>query len=120
MERNSFDIEADEERAFYDSLDIAEMHTLIYERKFGRTGAFWQSLRARTTLPQSAWVLMEMLERRSVNRDARVQAANVLLHLLDSHDWSAETLADDRVPDFEDRLRELRRLVNERIRATMG
>ncbi len=112
-----FEVEAREERAYYDELSIAELHALIHERNFGRAGMLWQSLRERSTLPTSGWVLMELLERRSVNRDARTQAAGVLLHLADSHDWSAEVLADDADPEFENRLREVRRKVNERIRA---
>jgi hypothetical protein len=116
----AFEVEAREERAYYDSLSIAEMHALIHERNFGRTGAFWQSLRERTTLPASAWVLLELLERRSVNREARTQAAGVLLQLADSHEWSAEALADDTDSEFEDRLRELRRVINGRIRAMTG
>jgi hypothetical protein len=112
-----FEREAREERAYYDSLSIADLHSLIHERSFGRTGALWQSLRERTTLAQSAWVLLELLERRSVSRDARTGAAGVLLRLADTHDWTAEALADETDPDFESRLRELRRVVNERIRA---
>lgn len=112
-----FEAEARAERAYYDRLSVAELHGLIHERNFGRTGMLWHSLRERTTLVQSAWSLLELLERRSVNREARAGAAGVLLHLLDSHDWSAEALADDTHPEFENRLRELRRLVNERLRA---
>jgi len=41
----------------------------------------------------------------------------VLLALADCHDWSPEALADDTDPEFEFRLRELRRVINERIRA---
>lgn len=104
----------------YDSLSITELHMLIHERSFGRTGMLWQSLRERTTLLASAWVLIELLERRSVSRDARASAAGVLLQLADSHEWSAEALADDADPEFESRLRELRRVVNERIRKMMG
>jgi hypothetical protein len=117
---NPFEQEAREERAYYDSLSIAELHALIHERNFGRTGMLWQSLRERTTLLASAWVLLELLERRSVNREARAQAAGVLLQLADSHDWPAEALANDADPEFEDRLRALRRVVNERIRAMTG
>ena len=100
----------------YDGLSVAELHTLIHERSFGRTGVLWESLRERTTLIASAWVLLELLERRSVNRAARTSAAGVLLQLADSHDWSADVLADDSDPEFEKRLRELRRMVNKRIR----
>ncbi len=113
---NSFADEARAERGFYDNLDIAELHALIHERQFGRTGMLWQSLRARTTLPTSAWVLLELLERRTVNKSVREQAASVLLQWVDSHEWSADTLADDADPEFEARLREVRRTVNERIR----
>ncbi len=113
----SFENEAREERAFYDSLSISEIHALIHERKFGRTGMLWQSLRDRSTLVQSAWVLLELLERRSVDRDSRRQAAGVLLHLLDSHEWSPEVLSDDHDPEFESRMRELRNAVNSKIRA---
>jgi hypothetical protein len=120
MSQTPFEVEAREERAMYDELSIAELHALIHERSFGRTGMLWQSLRERTTLTASAWPLLELLERRSVNRDARAGAAGVLLHLADSHDWSAETLADDADPEFEMRLREVRRMVNERIRAMTG
>jgi len=104
----------------YDELSIAELHALIHERSFGRTGMLWQSLRERTTLPASAWPLLELLERRSVNRDARASAAGVLLQLADSHEWSAEALANDADPEFENRLREVRRMVNERIRVITG
>jgi hypothetical protein len=113
----TFETEAREERAYYDSLAISEIHALIHERKFGRTGMLWQSLRDRSTLVQSAWVLLELLERRSVDRDSRRQAAGVLLYLLDSHDWSPEALSDDRDPDFESRMREVRNAVNSKIRA---
>ncbi len=51
----TFETEAREERAFYDSLSISEIHALMHERKFGRTGMLWQSLRERGTLVQSAW-----------------------------------------------------------------
>ncbi|MFC1465079.1 MAG: hypothetical protein ACFLMY_09545 [Candidatus Brachytrichaceae bacterium NZ_4S206] len=112
-----FEAEAREERAYYDSLSIADLHALIHERRFGRTGMFWQSLRERATLLTSGWTLLELLERRSVSREARTQAAGVLLHLADCHDWSAEALADDHDPEFEARLRELRRVINARIRA---
>ena len=117
MTPSSFENEAREERAFYDSLSISEIHVLIHERKFGRTGMLWQCLRDRSTLVQSAWVLLELLERRSVDRDSRRQAAGVLLYLLDSHEWSPEALSDDRAPDFEAHLRELRNAVNSKIRA---
>ncbi len=116
----AFEDDARMERARYDSLSVSEIHSLIHERKFGRTGMLWQSLRERTTLLASAWVLLELLERRSVNRETRTQAAGVLLQLAGSHDWPAEALADDADPMFEDRLRELRRLVNERIRVMTG
>jgi hypothetical protein len=112
----SFETEAREERVFYDSLGMSEIHALIHERKFGRTGMLWQSLRERTTLVQSAWVLLELLERRSVDRDIRRQGAGVLLHLLDSHEWSPEALSDDGNPDFEKRLREMRNAVSSKIR----
>lgn len=112
-----FEAEARDERAYYDGLSIAGLHALIHERRFGRTGAFWQSLRERATLLTSGWTLLELLERRSVSREARVQAASVLLHLADCHDWSAEALADDHDPEFEARLRELRRVINARLRA---
>ncbi len=113
----AFEIEAREERAYYDSLSIADLHALIHERRFGRTGMFWQSLRERATLLTSGWTLLELLERRSVSREARAQAAGVLLHLADCNEWSAEVLADDGDPEFDARLRELRRVINERIRA---
>lgn len=116
MTTGSFETEAHEERALYDSLSISEMHMLMHERKFGRTGMLWQSLRERGNLVQSAWPLLELLERRSVDRDSRRQAAGVLLYLLDSHDWSPDALSDDKDPDFESRLRELRNAVNSRIR----
>lgn len=112
----SFENEAREERAFYDSLGISEIHALIHERKFGRTGMLWQSLRERGNLVQSAWPLLELLERRSVDRDIRRQGAGVLLQMLDSHEWSAETLSDDHDPDFEKRIREVRNAVNSKIR----
>lgn len=112
----SFENEAREERAYYDSLSIAEIHTLIHERKFGRTGMLWQSLRERGNLVQSAWVLLELLDRRSVDRDTRRQAAVVLLYLLDSHEWSPEALSDDKDPDFESRMRDVRNAVNSKIR----
>lgn len=112
----SFENGAREERAFYDSLGISEIHALIHERKFGRTGMLWQSLRERGNLVQSAWPLLELLERRSVDRDIRRQAAGTLLHLLDSHEWSPEALSDDRDADFESRMREVRNAVNSKIR----
>jgi hypothetical protein len=112
----TFENEAREERAFYDSLSISEIHSLIHERKFGRTGMLWQSLRERGNLVQSAWVLLELLERRSVDRDIRRQAAGVLLHMLDSHEWSPEALSDDNAPEFESRMREARNAVNSKIR----
>ncbi len=115
-----FEIEAREERAFYDSLSVSEIHSLIHERKFGRTGMLWQSLRERANLVQSAWPLLELLERRSVDHEVRRQAAGVLLQLADSHEWPAEALADDADLEFENRLREVRRMVNERIRAMTG
>jgi len=115
----SFDDEARAEREHYDRLSLEEMHALIHERRFGRTGMFWQSLRARATLLTSAWVLLELLEQRSIGRDARTNAASVLLDLADCHDWSPEALADDADPEFESRLRELRRWVNERLRKTI-
>ncbi|GIV83319.1 MAG: hypothetical protein KatS3mg052_0326 [Candidatus Roseilinea sp.] len=115
-----FESEARAERAYYDGLSIADLHALIHERRFGRTGAFWQSLRERTTLLVSGWTLLELLERRSVNREMRAQAAGVLLHLADCHDWSPEALADDGDPEFESRLRELRRVVHARIRTMMA
>jgi hypothetical protein len=115
--KTGFEAEALAEREYYDSLNLAEMHALIHERKFGRTGMFWQSLRTHATLLTSAWVLLELLERRSVGREARTGAASVLLALADCHDWSPEALADDTDPEFEFRLRELRRVINERIRA---
>ncbi|MCS7056059.1 MAG: hypothetical protein NZM18_07820 [Thermoflexales bacterium] len=113
----AFEAEAREERAYYDSLSLADLHALIHERRFGRTGMLWQSLRERATLLTSGWVLLELLERRSVNREARAQAASVLLDLADCHDWSPEALADDSDPEFEGRLRELRRVINARLRA---
>jgi hypothetical protein len=116
MTSSPFESEAREERAFYDGLSIAEIHTLIHERKFGRTGMLWQSLRERGNLVQSAWPLLELLERRSVDRDSRRQGAGVLLYLLDSHDWSPETLSDDHAPEFESRMREVRNAVNSKIR----
>lgn len=117
-EMGAFEAEARAERAAYDEISIAELHALIHERNFGRTGALWSSLRDRSTLAQSAWTLLEVLERRSVNRDARAAAAGVLLRMLDAHDWSAEALADDADPEFEARLREVRRAVGERLRAS--
>ncbi len=113
---SDFEAEAQAERAHYDQLSLAEMHALIHERRFGRTGAFWESLRARATLASSGWTLLELLERRSVSREARAGAASVLLTLAGCHDWSPEALADDADPEFELRLRALRRLVNERLR----
>jgi hypothetical protein len=112
----TFENEGREERAYYDGLGISEMHALIHERKFGRTGMLWQSLRERGNLMQSAWPLLELLERRSIDRDIRRQGAGVLLHLLDSHEWSPEALSDDRAPDFEKRMREVRNAVNSKIR----
>jgi hypothetical protein len=116
-ETSAFEAEARDERAAYDAMSVAELHALIHERRFGRTGALWSSLRERSTLAQSAWTLLELLERRSVSRDARASAAGALLRLADVHDWTAEALADDSDPDFEARLREVRRVVGERTRA---
>ena len=117
MSSSSFEATTREERAYYDGLDIDDLHALMHERSFGRTGAFWESLRTRTTLLASAWVLLEFLEHRSINCSARTAAAGVLLQLADSHDWSAESLADDADPEFDLRLRDVRRMVNQRIRA---
>lgn len=115
----TFEDDARMERALYDSLSISEIHSLIHERRFGRTGMLWQSLRERGNLVQSGWTLLEVLERRSVDRDMRRQAAGALLHLLDSHEWMPEALSDDHDPDFEGRMRELRNAVNSRIREIM-
>ncbi len=115
---HDFEAEARAEREYYDQLSLSELHALIHERRFGRTGAFWESLRARATLAASGWTLLELLERRSVSREARIGAASVLLTLADCHDWSPEALADDADPEFESRLHALRRRVNEQLRRT--
>jgi hypothetical protein len=101
--------EAREEREFFDSLSIPELHDLIAARKFGRTNAIFYSLLERSSLSVSAWPLLEVLERRSINRDFRYHAANALLRMMDSHEWSAEQLSDDRDPDFDARMRDFRR-----------
>jgi hypothetical protein len=109
--------EAREERAFFDSLSIPELHDLISSRQFGRTNAIFYSLLERSTLSVSAWPLLEVLERRSVNRTFRYHAANVLLRLMDSHEWSAEQLSDDHDPEFDTRMRDFRREAMNRARA---
>lgn len=109
--------EAREERAFFDSLSIPELHDLIAARQFGRTNAIFYSLLERSTLPVSAWPLIEVLERRSINRDFRYHAANALLRMMDTHEWSAEQLSDDRDPDFDDSLRDFRREAMARARS---
>jgi len=115
---SDFEVAALAEREYYDQLTLSELHALIHERRFGRTGAFWESLRARATLAASGWTLLELLERRSVSREARAGAASVLLSLADCHDWSPEALADDTDPEFEPRLRALRQQINEQLRRT--
>jgi len=111
-----FEQAAQAERAYYAGLSIEDLHTLIANREFGRTGMVWQALRERTTLVTSVWVLLDLLEHQTINRSARAQAAGVLLELADAHDWSAESLADDDDPGFDARLTDFRRFVMERVR----
>jgi hypothetical protein len=108
--------EARDEREFFAGLSIPELHALIANRKFGSTNAIFYALAERSTLSVSAWPLLEVLERRSVNRDFRYHAANALLRLMDSHDWSAEQLANDEDPEFEVRLRDFRRQAMQQAR----
>ena len=113
---NNWAEEAREEREFYDSLEIPDLHTLIHNRQFGKTYAIWQSIADRSTLPVSAWPLLEVLERRSVHRTFRYHAAGALLRMMDSHMWSADELAADDDPDFDTRIRDFRRIVMEQVR----
>ena len=115
-----FEQQTRDERIYYDGLSIDDLHMLIQERQFGRTGVLWQSLRERTTLLESAWIRLDMLDHRTIHNSARIQAASVLLQLADSHDWSAESLADDADPMFETRLTEFRRIVMACIRRVAG
>jgi uncharacterized protein YgfB (UPF0149 family) len=112
----SWEDQSREEREFFDSLSIAELHGLIQSRQFGKTDAIWYSLLARSTLRVSAWPLLEVLERRSIHQQFRHHAATVLLRLMDSHDWSADSLADAADPLFESRLREFRLAVMAQLR----
>lgn len=108
--------EAREEREFFDTLSIPDLHHLIHNRQFGKTYAIWNSIAERSTLPVSAWPLLEVLERRSVHRTFRYHAANALLRMMDTHQWSAESLSDESDADFDIRLRDFRRIVMEQIR----
>jgi hypothetical protein len=105
---NDWAREAREERELFDTLPIAQLHELIYQRNFGRTNSIWYSIAERSTLRVSAWPLLEVLERRSVDRSFRYHAAAALLRLMDSHEWSAESLSDDTDPDFDARLKTFR------------
>ena len=108
--------EAREEREFFDSLSIAELHALIHSRQFGKTYAIWYSIADRSTLRESAWPLLEVLERRSVHRTFRQHAAAALLRMADSHEWGADALADESDPDFDSRVRAFRLAIMDRIR----
>ena len=88
----------------------------VHNRQFGKTYAIWQSIADRSTLPVSAWPLLEVLERRSVHRTFRYHAAGALLRMMDSHMWSADELAADDDPDFDTRIRDFRRIVMEQVR----
>jgi hypothetical protein len=98
---NNWALEAREERELFDSLTIPQLHDLIHQRNFGRTNSIWYSIADRSTLRVSAWPLLEVLERRSVDRSFRYHAAAALLRLMDSHEWSADALSDDSDADFD-------------------
>ncbi len=108
--------EAREEREFYDSVSIPQLHEFVHTRQFGKTYSIWYSIAERSTLPVSAWPLLEVLDKRSVHRMFRFHAAAALLRMMDSHEWNAETLADDDAPEFDTRLRDFRRAVMEEVR----
>jgi hypothetical protein len=108
--------EVREEREFFDSLSIAELHGLLHARQYGKTHAIWLSITERSSLRISAWPLMEILERRSVHRSFRHHAAAALLRLMDSHAYSADALADEIDPEFDARLRAFRHEVMDQIR----
>lgn len=108
--------EAHEEREFFDSLSIAELHALLHSRQFGKTYAIWHSIADRSTLRESAWPLLEILERRSIHRAFRQNAAAALLRLADSHDYSADQLADESDPEFDACVRTFRLAVMDQIR----
>jgi hypothetical protein len=110
--------EAREEREFFDTLSIAELHALLHSRQFGKTDAIWYSIAERSTLRVSAWPLLEILDRRSIHRSIRRHAASVLLRMADSHDyeWNADVLSDDSATDFDAHVREFRLSVMDKIR----
>ena len=115
---SSWSDNAHEEREFFDKLSIAELHMLLHSRQFGKTYAIWYSIAERSTLRESAWPLLEILERRSIHRSFRHHAASVLLRMADSHEyeWNADALSDDSDADFDARVREFRLTVMEKIR----
>jgi hypothetical protein len=116
MSSDAWAEEARQERAFFDSLSIPQLHDLIYQRSFGRTNSIWHSLADRSDLRTSAWPLLEVLERRSIDQSFRHHAASALLRMMDSSEWSADALTDDRDPEFDIRLREFRLTVMNMIR----
>jgi hypothetical protein len=97
--------EAAEERAFYDSLPVEALHTQLHERQFGRYYTIWYSIAQRSTLPVSAWALLDVLERRSVDGMARQHAASALIQMMDTQHWQAVDLVDDEAVDLDARLR---------------
>ena len=104
----SWAAEAALERAHYDTLPIEALHMLLHERQFGRYYTIWISIASRSTLALSAWALLDVLERRSVDAMTRQHAAGALIQLMDTQHWQATEVSNDGDEGFDARLKEFK------------
>ena len=103
------------ERERYDSRPVHELLEDMRVRKFGDYYSIWYSLAARSTLKESGWALIDVLEHRSYDQLYRYHAATALIYLMDSNRWQPTELSSDHVEGFTERLREFKREVMQQI-----
>ena len=113
--KDEYEQHAQAEREWYDSRPVHDLLEDIRVRKFGDYYNIWYSLSARSTLKDSGWALIDVLEHRSYDQTYRYHAAAALIYLMDSNRWQPTELSAEGAEGFTERLREFKREVMQQI-----
>jgi|GEM_PF-1431577 len=109
--KEEWERQAKAEREWYDNRPVTDLLEDIRIRKFGDYYNIWYSISARSTLKESGWALIDVLEHRSYDYLYRYHAAAALIYLMDSNRWQPTELSADQAEGFTERLREFKREV---------
>lgn len=107
--REMWEKHAEMERADYDARPVTDLLDDIRVRRFGSYYSIWYSIATRSTLKESGWALLDVLEHRSYDYLYRYHAAAALIQLMDSNRWQPVDVSADEAEGFDERLREFKR-----------